>query len=328
MKFIWNFLRRRSYLTITIAIVAILSLVGIWFGTGTSNSTIQYEASVIVRGNIETYVDASGTVQPQNRLEIKAPIAGRMDEVLVDEGQDVKKGQILAWMSSTERAALLDAARSSSVENVKEWEKLYRPTPVVAPLSGMIISRKVEPGQTFTASDAILVMSDRLTVKAKLDETDIASIKTGNVANIILDAYPETKIPATVDQIAFEATTVNNVTTYIVDVLPGSVPEFMRSGMTANVTFTQETRTNILLVPNEAIKYKEKIAYVLVPSRNSKPIEKEITTGITNGKDTEVLSGLDENSTVLLPKLSLNGIKKTINPFTPTRQPRTPRNLH
>jgi macrolide-specific efflux system membrane fusion protein len=325
VNFIWNFLRKRYY--VAIAILALLTAGGIWFGTGSNKSTIQYETSVIVRGDIETYVDASGTVQPQNRLEIKAPIAGRMDEVLVDEGQNVKKGQILAWMSSTERAALLDAARSSSEENVKEWEKLYRPTPVVAPLSGTIISRKVEPGQTFTASDAILIMSDRLTVKAKVDETDIASITVGKNANITLDAYPETKIPAIVDQIAFEATTVNNVTTYIVDVLPGNVPEFMRSGMTANVTFTLETRTNVLLVPNEAIKYKEKIAYVLVPSKNSNPLEKEITIGITNGRDTEVLSGVNENDKILSPKLSLNGAKKSINPFSPMPRVRTPRNI-
>jgi macrolide-specific efflux system membrane fusion protein len=49
---------------------------------------------------------------PQNRLEIKPPIAGRAEEVLVNEGELVKAGQIIAWMSSTDRAALLDAARA------------------------------------------------------------------------------------------------------------------------------------------------------------------------------------------------------------------------
>jgi multidrug efflux pump subunit AcrA (membrane-fusion protein) len=43
---------------------------------------------------------ATGVVQPQNRLEIKPPIAGRIERVLVEEGETVKRGQILAWMSS------------------------------------------------------------------------------------------------------------------------------------------------------------------------------------------------------------------------------------
>ena len=63
-------------------------------------------------GMIENFVTTTGTVLPQNRLEMKPPVAGRVDQILVKEGEMVKTGQTLAWMSSTERAAVLDAARS------------------------------------------------------------------------------------------------------------------------------------------------------------------------------------------------------------------------
>ena len=63
------------------------------------------------RGTIEQIVSTTGTVLPKNRLEIKPPVPGRIESISVSEGQDVKTGQLLAWMSSTERAALLDAAR-------------------------------------------------------------------------------------------------------------------------------------------------------------------------------------------------------------------------
>ena len=53
------------------------------------------------------------------------------------------KGQILAWMSSTERAALMDAARSKGPEEVSRWEELYRPTPILAPIRGTVISRNI-----------------------------------------------------------------------------------------------------------------------------------------------------------------------------------------
>ena len=92
-------------------------------------------------------------------------------------------------------------------------------------------------------------MSDRLTVKAQVDETDIAEIHLKQRAEIVLDAYPDRAIPARVDQIAYEAKTVNNVTTYIVDVLPDKTPSFMRSGMTANVTFLTADKKGVLLVP-------------------------------------------------------------------------------
>ena len=69
--------------------------------------------------DIQISVSTTGIVEPQNRLEMKPPINGRIEEILVREGEKVKRGQILAWMSSTERAALLDAARAQSEEKVK-----------------------------------------------------------------------------------------------------------------------------------------------------------------------------------------------------------------
>jgi macrolide-specific efflux system membrane fusion protein len=114
---------------------------------------------------------------------------------------------------------------------------MYQAAPIVSPINGTIISRNAEAGQTITTSDAILVMSDLLIVKAQVDETDMAQIKLKQEAEIILDAYPKTTIPAKVDKIAYEAETVNNVTNYKIDLIPHHPTELMRSGMTANVTF-------------------------------------------------------------------------------------------
>ncbi|MFH1684552.1 MAG: efflux RND transporter periplasmic adaptor subunit, partial [Candidatus Margulisiibacteriota bacterium] len=144
----------------------------------------------VTLGTIKAQIPSTGVVEPRNRLEIKPPIAGRVDQVLVSEGQSVRKGQILAWMSSSDRAALLDAARAKGEEEVKKWEDVYKPTPIVAPLNGFIIQRAVEPGQTISTADPILVMADYLIVKAQVDETDIGSIRIGQDVNIELDAYP------------------------------------------------------------------------------------------------------------------------------------------
>lgn len=281
-----------------------------------NNSDVTFNENKVARGDIEINILATGTVQPENRLEIKPPIPGRVEKVLIEEGDKVKQGQILAWMSSTERAALLDAARAKGAKELKRWEQIYPATPILAPLDGTIVLKNVEQGETFTSSDSLISMSDRLTVKAQVDETDIALIDLKQDAEIILDAYPTKKIPAKVDKIAFDATTVNNVTTYIVDVLPILVPDFMRSGMTANVTFTIDAKKDILLIPTEAIKIANGRFTVLVKTSN-KPLEKEITPGISNGKQTEIISGLKEEDVVLTNQIKLEKGKN--NPFSPMR---------
>ena len=164
-------------------------------------------------------VITTGVVEPQNRLEIKPSISGRIEEILVHEGDHVRSGDVLAWMSSTERAALIDAARSQGNKELKYWEEVYKKTPLISPIDGEIIDRPVEPGQTVTTSDAVLVLSDRLVVNAQFDETDVGKVKIGQKAFITLDAYPDIQLDGVVDHIAYESQVINNVTIYDVDIL-------------------------------------------------------------------------------------------------------------
>jgi membrane fusion protein, macrolide-specific efflux system len=270
-------------------------------------------------GSVEVTIQATGIVEPQNRVEIKPPIAGRAEEILVREGETVRKGQIVAWMSSSERAALIDAARAKGADELKHWEELYKPAPLVAPLSGVVIARNVEPGQTLTAQDAVLVMSNRLIVKAQVDETDIGQIKIGQPATITLDAYAGESVGGKVDHIAFEAKTVSNVTIYEVEVAPQRVPEFMRSGMTANVLFLVDKKDDVVTVPSEAIMGGERRSFVLVPAEKGPPSRQEVSTGLSNGKVTEITSGLSAGDAVLIRTVKFSGEKSAggSNPFSP-----------
>lgn len=311
-------------LKIGIAVAAVAFVGGgVFLSKGNGKGGFLYREVKIERGDIEISILSTGTVAPKNRLEIKAPVAGRIDEVLVKEGQVVRKGQVLAMMSSTERAAMLDAARAKGAEELQKWSELYLATPVLSPINGTLILRSVEPGQTFTTTEAIFVISDRLTVQAQVDETDIAQIKLRSDASIALDAYPDQPMKAVVDQIAFDATTVNNVTTYVVNVAPDKVPEFMRSGMTANVTFKISSKRDILLVPNEAIKVISGRTTVNLQNAKGEAITHDIETGISDGKMTEVLGGLAEGDRVLIAKVQLgsDSEKSGSNPFGPPKMP-------
>jgi len=87
----------------------------------------------------------------------------------VANGAAVKQGQVLAWISSTARASLMDAARAAGGKEVDYWNDIYKPAPLVAPLDGHIISTAVVPGQVVIAAQTVFSMSDHLIVQASVD---------------------------------------------------------------------------------------------------------------------------------------------------------------
>ncbi len=278
-------------------------------------------------GTVQSIISSTGTVLPRNRLEVKPPVNGRVEEILVKEGQRVSAGQKLAWMSSTERAALLDAARGRGEEALKYWQQVYKAIPLISTIDAEVIVAKTQPGQTVTTSDAVVVLSDRLIVRAEVDETDIGKIKLGQEAIIILDAYPDDKIKAKVDHIYYESKVANNVTIYEADLLPEAVPDFFRSGMNAAVNFIEESKNNSLLLPSGAIIREKGKAFVLLKqSGGAQPLKQEITTGLSDDKNTEVLSGLNRDDAVIVKsnKYSLPTTGNTgSNPFIPFRRRQT-----
>jgi macrolide-specific efflux system membrane fusion protein len=105
-------------------------------------------------------IPAGGKVEPENKISITASINGRIDRILKNEGDKVRRGEPLAWMSSTDRAALLDSAQAQG--SASEWAETYKPTPVLSPAKGEIIAKSIVPGQTVTQQTVLFELSDRL----------------------------------------------------------------------------------------------------------------------------------------------------------------------
>lgn len=257
----------------------------------------------VTRGTLSETVDATGTVQPLNRVEIKPPIAGRVEKLLVDEGDRVKAGQILAWMSSSDRAAILDAARAQGAEEVKKWEDAYKPTPVIAPLSGAIILRNVVVGQTIDTATPLFAMSDKLIVQANVDETDIGRVKVGMPASITLDAYPDKPIDGSVFQMLYEGKNVSNVITYGVKIEPKNVPPFFRSQMTANISLIVRKKEDVLILPATAVRATSSgDRQVMVPGPDQKPVARAVEVGLETGDQVEMTSGVQEGDRVIVTR--------------------------
>ncbi|WP_052882405.1 efflux RND transporter periplasmic adaptor subunit [Kiritimatiella glycovorans] len=284
----------------------------------------RYEPVELMRGRIESTIETTGIVEPQNRIEIKPPIGGRVEEILIEEGDTVEKGQILSWMSSTERAALLDAARAQGEDELRKWEDIYKPTPLISPLAGTVIARNTEPGQTVTTAEPVFVLSDRLIVEAQVDETDIGSVEPGQHAGITLDAYPGIAVTGTVRQIAYEATTVNNVTIYEVDVVPVRVPDCMKSGMTASLRFIVAAADDVLTLPVDTVQHRGEKKLVLVDADDdpaTPPEPRGVRTGLSGDGRVEILSGLTGDERVVRPAFEVPAVDRgSGSPFMPKRK--------
>jgi len=304
-------------------VLVIFAFVAINIKGKSANNEIIKEISPTI-GTIQVFVSTTGTVLPKNRLEVKPPVGGRIENIEVQEGDKVTTGQILAWMSSTERAALLDAARGQGKEALKYWEETYKAIPLLSPIDGEVIVATTQPGQTVTTTDAVIVLSDHLIVRAQVDETDIGKIKLRQDAVITLDAYPDTKIKAAVEHIYYESQTVNNVTIYNVDLLPENVPPFFRSGMNATVDFiVQRSKENTLFIPVEAVRKEKEENYVFIKQGNGKePLKADVTLGISDDKNVEVTSGVNKDDRIIITtkKYIVPQATTGTNPFFPSRR--------
>ncbi len=276
--------------------VIVLGIIGFgaagWYSYARYVAQPQFDYVKVERGPLRVSLRESALIAPEHRLTITPPIPGRMDTILVANGDAVKQGQVLAWISSTSRAALMDAARANDVKELKYWEDVFKPAPLVAPLDGHIISTAVVPGQVVVTAQTVFTMSDHLIVQAFLDETDLSQCWLGQHVDITFDSYPDAHLTGKVHEIAFDATTVNNVTTYQVNIYLDSTPSYVRSGISANVFLLISDRPDVLKIPTDAISPEGTV--LVVPGPDQAPVERKIDVGQTDGEWTEVTSGLTE----------------------------------
>ncbi|CAN5767994.1 hypothetical protein BH18ACI5_BH18ACI5_27340 [soil metagenome] len=135
-------------------------------------------------------------------------------------------------------------------------------TVIESPIDGLVISRNVDVGQTVAASmsaPTLFVLAADLTkmqVLANLDESDVGRIRPGQAVHFRVDAFPTDEFTGSVTQVRLQPTTVQNVVTYqtVIDV-PNSGLK-LKPGMTANVNIEIARRSDVVRVPNGALRFR------------------------------------------------------------------------
>lgn len=135
-------------------------------------------------------------------------------------------------------------------------------TTIRAPVNGIVIARKIEPGQTVAASlsapDLFIIAQDlrAMQVETSIDEADIGRLKVGQNATFTVDAFPRRNFSGKVTQIRKAAQVIQNVVTYVVTISAENPDLALVPGMTANTRITVDSRDNVLKVSNAALRFK------------------------------------------------------------------------
>lgn len=145
---------------------------------------------------------------------------------------------------------------------------------VYAPVTGVVLSRQVEPGQTVAASFNVATLFtiaedlSKMKLQVKVDEADVGELHAGASASFTVDAYPNRTFPATVTRVDLganatpvinsagtTATATTTVVAYTAELSVANPSQLLKPGMTATARIVTDSVKNVLLVPNAALRF-------------------------------------------------------------------------
>jgi HlyD family secretion protein len=262
----------------------------------------QARANVLsAKANVEKAVvalaDSKRTLGRQKELFARNLIS-RSDVDAAETAHDTAGAQLTA--------AKAQLSQSEAALRISETNLRY--TKIVSPVNGIVVSRNVDTGQTVAASfqtPTLFNIAQDLTkmqIDSSVAEADIGKIQVGQPVEFTVDAYPDSPFQGKVSEIRNAPITVQNVVTYDVVVKVDNPELKLKPGMTANVSVIVSTKKDVLRVPNTALRFrppsekrdqtakKEKGSGVWV-LEDKKPKRIAVTTGISDGMYSELLSG-------------------------------------
>ena len=192
---------------------------------------------------------------------------GRLEEVArLSGGKVPSPAELDSGRATLERALADDAATRAGVNDAlaalsTDQTNLSKAS-IVAPADGVVLTRAVDPGNAVAASlQAVTLFTvaddlSKLRLWVYVDEADVGSVKVGQDATFTVSAYPTRDYPAVITRVGFGSTITENVVTYLTYLDVDNSDLSLRPGMTATATITAMQRSDVLLVPNSALRFK------------------------------------------------------------------------
>lgn len=199
------------------------------------------------------------------RAEAAANLARQREVYRLSDGKVPSRTELESAEAARERAEASLAAARAAVDQAEAALSTNRTNlakaSIRAPIDGIVLARKVEPGQTVAASlqaPVLFTLAEdlrRMELQVKVDEADVGQVREGQSAEFTVDAYPGRRYPATIRRVAYGATVTDNVVSYLTLLSLDNEDLSLRPGMTATAEILVDLREDVLLVPNAALRF-------------------------------------------------------------------------
>lgn len=279
-----------------------------------------------------------GSVEAKIISNVVAPVDGYIEKLNVRENDYVKKDKEIAIIGTQERTSLISQTKNNleelksrlgkalpnSAEHIqlsaqyeqakKELQyadKLFLGIPVICPLSGTVTQKYVEAGSTVSAKQNLITIVDfhSIIIKTSVSEELFSKIKTGDKLSAKFNAVPQKIFTA---KVSLKYQQIDPATrNFPVELKIVSSTKEITPGMMVELEFITDKKERTLTVSNDVFivnQKGEKIVYVV---KDSVVQQKIVTTGISNEKATEVISGLNEGEKLVVmgQELLKDGVK-------------------
>lgn len=288
--------------------------------------------------SITKSINLTGTVEAKIMTTVLAPTDGYIEKLNVSENVFVRKDKQLAIIGTQERTSLVSQSKSkveilksqleqvsdaspeyaqlnSQLEQAKKEleyaEKLFLGVPVISPLSGTITQKFIEAGSAVSAKQNLFTIVDfnSLIIKTSVSEDLFSKIKLGDKLKVKFNSFPEKEFAA---RVTLKYQQIDPVTrNFPVELKLTNGSKDITPGMMAELELITDKKEKTITVLNDVFivnQKDEKIVYVI---KDTVAHQRIVTTGISNEKFTEVISGLSlgEKIVVMGQELLKDGIK-------------------
>jgi HlyD family secretion protein len=194
-----------------------------------------------------------------------------------------------------------------------------------APFDGKLASVDVKVGDSISSGTAVATfMTENQIAEISLNEVDVAKVKVGQKVNLTFDAVDNLNITGTVSEVDSIGTVSQGVVSYAVKISFDMQDSRVKPGMSVSASIITDVKTDVLTIPNGAIKTLNSASYVQMfatPLQNSEtstgvvsatlPENVSIETGISNDTSTEITSGLKEGDQIVVKTVTAAATKTT-----------------
>ncbi|MCX6793063.1 MAG: efflux RND transporter periplasmic adaptor subunit [Candidatus Falkowbacteria bacterium] len=211
----------------------------------------------------------------------------------------------------------IQSARSqviSAEAQVQNAQEAISNNIIKAPFEGQIAALTVQKGDQLSASTVIasLITQQKIAI-VPLNETDVAKVRTGQQVILTFDALPDLTLTGKVGEIDILGTVAQGVVTYNVKIVFDTNNDAIKSGMSVNASIIIASKTDILMVPNSAMKSDNNGSYVQSLDAQGQPQRKDVEVGLANDTSTEITSGLSEGDQVVTQTVTSGTSAATTN---------------